>query len=351
MQGENLGGNLVSYKDVSEFMYENFESVSQKKSGMEFNARCALCGDSKKSKSKKRFWLNYNNGSPIYHCFNCGASGNYISLYATIKCLSHEDAKKEIYKFNSDTIQNRLNGKKYQRKGNETTKNTNHNYILNDCISLSSDVSGIILCSAKKTLENFVKSRLIPEDVKVFIAYKGKFRGRIIIPIYDEMGNIVYFQARSLAKNPVSKYKNPPLPKNEIILNQQKFDRNKYIIVTEGLLDAFSIGNQGTTCLGKDISDDFLEKLLSLTDVGVIIALDNDDSGISSLKELINKPITKSRKIKFFLFPPHLKFYNDINNYVTSKNITNTEEVYDFVISNSFRYYKAKVKLLAHVKK
>lgn len=51
----------------------NLELMSQTKKG--WNFRCPFCGDSKKSKFKKRGWLlrdrKYGRERLIYHCFNC----------------------------------------------------------------------------------------------------------------------------------------------------------------------------------------------------------------------------------------------------------------------------------------
>jgi len=49
---------MLDLQIVSDFVYENFERVSSSKNGTHFLARCLLCGDSKKSKSKRRFNLD-----------------------------------------------------------------------------------------------------------------------------------------------------------------------------------------------------------------------------------------------------------------------------------------------------
>ena len=57
---------------------------------------------------KKRFHLDYKNGRPVWHCFNCGASGGFISIYCQVKGISPEQAYKEIYKYDSERLKNQL---------------------------------------------------------------------------------------------------------------------------------------------------------------------------------------------------------------------------------------------------
>ena len=74
---------MPTLEEVNQFMFENFEKVGVSKGGTHFHARCALCGDSKKSKSKKRFHLQFHSEDCIvYNCFNCEQNGNFYKLYS-----------------------------------------------------------------------------------------------------------------------------------------------------------------------------------------------------------------------------------------------------------------------------
>lgn len=330
---------MIDYKIVYNFINENCENVSVLRKGSEFHARCPICGDSKKSLKKKRFHLDYNSGSPMFHCFNCGSSGSFIKLVSILKNQTPEEVKRNLFRFKRSDIQQRISPPKTKSK--EVTKTTHFNFILKDCISLNDKPTGIIDSIAQKKLRKFIKDRNIPKDTKLYISYNGKYQGRIIIPIFDDNKNIIYFQARATIKNTPNKYLNPSFPKQSFIFNVDKFNKDKYIIVTEGIIDCFNIGPQGTTCFGKEISEDFIEKLLKHTDVGVIIALDNDDEGRKSLFGLLKKQISQKRKVKFFLFPKEYD-YIDINSYVSEEKIDN---VYDFVVKNSYRNYQVMPRL------
>jgi len=320
---------MITLEVVSEFVYEHFSGVKTSKNGTHFLAKCSLCGDSKKSKSKRRFNLEYNNGNPIYHCFNCGRSGSFLTLYSTLKGISIPQSLKELQKYDPDYLIQKLSKRKEEKVVKEIEYEY-HDYILSDCVSLNQKVNGYVELQLQKALRRFVNNRGIT-STKVFMAYKGEYQGRFIIPIYDKDNHIVYFQARASNDKMMPKYKNPTIAKGSIIYNKHKFNKSKYIIVCEGLLDAISVGNQGTSCLGSEISKEFLDELYPLTDKGIIICMDNDETGYNSLLKIINLN-NISQFIRFFLFPYKYKECDDINKYATSIKDCN---IYEFIVSNS----------------
>lgn len=333
---------MLNIEIVREFVYEHFIRVTESKNGHHFNARCPICGDSKISQSKKRFHLDFNGGNVIYHCFNCNSSGSFLQLYSYIKGITINEAKKELYKYNSNNIVQILSKKKRNRIIDEIDQE-NFNYILDDCVGLDKKVEGHIENSYLKMLKEFIKNRHIPVNIKLYVAYKGKYQSRIIIPIYDKHNNIIYFQARRLFKEMPKKYDNPTLEKGNVILNEYKFHDDKYIVVTEGLIDAFGLGNNGTSVLGKEITKEFIEKLFKLTKKGIIVALDNDKSGLNSIKKFMIKN-KYGKLVKYFLFPKEYDHYKDINTYVTGEDKT-IEETYEFVIKNSYSFTTTYLKL------
>lgn len=333
---------MLSLEAVNEFVYENFENVKLSQNGTHFTCRCALCGDSKKSLAKRRMNIDYNDGNPIWHCFNCERSGSFLELYSIIKGLSVEEAKKALFEYNPNYLIQKLSKKKREKVVHEI-EHEYHDYIIDDCLSEKSNVSGIQEKNYQEELKSFRKERRIPNDIRLFIAYKGKYQGRIVIPIYDKDNHITYFQARTIVDEVSPKYKNPTLAKGDIILNRDSFDKEKYIIVFEGLIDAFMAGKQGTACLGASITDSFLEKIFPFTDKGIIIAFDNDEPGKRALKKFMkgdrkNPSSIYKKRVKYFIFPKKYGDCSDLNKCVLKYHI---ENVYDFITENSYSYEKA----------
>jgi hypothetical protein len=324
-------------------MLQYFEQTKVSNNGTHFLARCLLCGDSKKNPYKKRFNLNWNNGVPGWHCWNCGRHGNFIEIYSIVKGLNYDDAKKELFYIWKDNEEVK---KEYKRKSkkvdNPLTKKEinydNFDWIREKSFSIYDEDNRYVL-----ELRKFYKSRKIPTNYILYICYEGKYRNRIIIPIFNENREIIYFQARRIPNTGLKpKYDNPVSPKELIILNKHKFDRKKSIIVCEGLIDAFMIGYQGTSCLGKEISEELIKELLKLTDEYVIIALDNDAEAYKALAKLFRKN-RYAKKVKYFLYPSKYKNNNDINNIVKSEN--EGIDMYNLITLNSVNYSQAYTKL------
>lgn len=331
---------MITLDVVSNFVYEICENVTTSKNGTHFLARCPICGDSKKSNRKRRFNLQYSNGQAYYHCFNCDESGTFLQLYSIRNGVTISQALKDLTTYDPDYLTQKLSDRK-RKKVIEDIENDNFNHILEDCIDQYEVVDSIIQKSYQVTLQDFISTRCIPDNYPLYIAYRGKYQGRIIIPIQDENNDIIYFQGRASDKSMMPKYDNPTLQKGDVILNKPNFDRDKYIIITEGLLDAIVIGDQGTTCLGTYITDDFIKELFKLTDKGVIIALDNDDAGYKGVLKFIKESIF-CNKVRYFMFPRKYN-YDDINKYVMENSDSN---VYQFVIDNTY----SKMAILSYLK-
>ena len=328
---------MPSFEFVTDFMYNNLIMTSH--SNMNFIARCPYCGDSKKSLKKRRFHLKYiNDDSIVFNCFNCGVSGSFIDLYAHINGIDSRQAWRKLRNNSLDNLKSKLKpDKKIEKK---EVIYSEFSDILKDCISLNDDIDGIIKKKYYSILKDFYNNRKISTNIVLYIAYRGIWKNRIIIPIYDGK-KMIYFQGRAITNDMLPKYKNPVSEKSNIIYNKNNFKKDKYIVITEGILDALSIDNQSTVCLGASISDDFLKKVFNYTDKGVIIALDNDSTGIKSVKNIMDKSAYRNQ-LRYFIMPREYKHIKDLNELKVSENI---EDIYEFVVDNSFDNLKAHILL------
>ena len=325
---------MIDLEIVTQFMYAHFEQVKLSKNGTHFLARCPLCGDSKKNPYKKRFNLDYYDGVPGWNCFNCDEHGNFYDIYSRMIGISYEDAVDRLKneKWDKDRVKRRIQKKK---KKKEVVEFTHYNWIKEDCLKPSERYVN--------ALKKFYNDRLIdPTKNKLYICYQGTYRNRIVIPIFDKDDNIVYFQARRIPTTGlIPKYDNPASPKEIIIMNSHLFNLDKYIVVSEGIIDAWMVGTQGTTCLGKYISEEFLFQLFTMTSKGVIIALDNDDEGRKALIKFMDKN-KYSRKVNYFFHSSEFAEYDDINSIVRGKSVQN---VYELITRNSVNFSTAYAKL------
>lgn len=327
---------------IEEFLYSNCNKV--KRSGDGYLLRCPVCGDSKRNPNKRRCHVDYYSKYDewIYTCYNgdCPApSGNIQSLYAHVMGVSWREANKALneQKYDKDKLKARLD-KKVEYVDEEDQQGV-LDLNLSDCLTLQQTPNGRIEERYHNSLKKFYIDRQIPLRRGIMVCHSGKYKNRFIIPVYDG-DKMVYFQGRSIDNHTEPKYLNPVVLKEDIILNKNEFDPEKYIIVTEGLIDAFMIeDDQGTTCLGASLSDEFIEKLLSFSRK-IIIALDNptlDESGCKNYIKIIEQS-RYAKMLKYFFMPwDNIKDMNDLRLNNKSLNI------YDYVVKNSLGHFKASI--------
>jgi hypothetical protein len=338
---------MIERYKVEEFVYSNLQKP--KRRGQGYIARCPICGDSKKHPNMRRLNIDYYGKYDewIYKCYNGDCpenAGNIQSLYAHVLGTTWKEANDELgeKKYDSEKILAKLDG--HRTYEDSVDEQGILDLDLNDCIHISDIPDGRQAQKYLSALKEFVISRKLPLRRDVRIAFKGRYQNRFILPVYDEMGELVYFQGRAMFNDTLPKYLNPVVIKENIVLNSHLFDPNKYIIVCEGQIDAWMVEqNQGTTCLGAGITDEFLEHIMPLTNKGVIVALDNpllDESGFKNYEKLMEKS-RYGKQLKYFFMPnDEDKDLNDVR-----RRTGNMFDIYGFVIENSYNYFKSSIKL------
>ena len=126
---------------------------------------------------------------------------------------------------------------------------------------------------------NYLKERGITQAdiVKYNIGYcsDGLYFGRIIVPSYDENGDLNYFVARSYYKEERMKYKNPPVNRDVIVFDNQ-INWNEPITLVEGVFDSFSVKRNCIPLLGKFLLSKLKNKIIEKGVKEVTILLDSD---------------------------------------------------------------------------
>jgi len=124
----------------------------------------------------------------------------------------------------------------------------------------------------------YLTSRGIDDEMieKYGIGYtvQGDFAYRIIVPSYDKEGFLNYYVARAWTPKKM-KYKNPSVPKDEIIFNENKIDWTKDVFLVEGVFDSFFLDNS-IVMLGKKMSQLLFQTLYNKAQSNIIICTDGD---------------------------------------------------------------------------
>jgi DNA primase len=130
-----------------------------------------------------------------------------------------------------------------------------------------------------REMRNYLKKRGVTDEMiqKHQIGYSldGDYAYRIIIPSFDEEGELNYYTGRSWNPNSKSKYKNPEAEKQIIIFNESLIDWEQDIYLCEGPFDALFLPNS-IALLGKKMSDLLFETLYDKAKKDIVIVLDSD---------------------------------------------------------------------------
>jgi DNA primase len=103
----------------------------------------------------------------------------------------------------------------------------------------------------------------------------GEYSGKIIIPSYDETGQLNYFVSRAFYKADKQKHKNPKISK-DIIGFDLSVNWNEPIILCEGAFDAIAIKRNAIPLFGKIIQPALQKKIIEKRVRDIYICLDVD---------------------------------------------------------------------------
>lgn len=226
--------------------------------GNEQAHHCPFCHHHKKK-------LQVNLDTQNWHCWVCNAKGRTIysllrKLNVDIRSLSK---LKDIYgDIDTTTHQTEEEPKLFLPKEFKQLyfKPKGFNPIYNQAISY---------------LRN--RNITVKDIVKYNIGYceDGLYGGRVIIPSYDENGELNYFIARSFYEDEKMKYKNPPVNRDVIVFDDM-INWNEPITLVEGVFDSFSVKRNAIPMLGKFLLSKLKNKIRERGVKEINILLDSD---------------------------------------------------------------------------
>jgi len=133
---------------------------------------------------------------------------------------------------------------------------------------------------------------------KIGFCSDGPFKGRIIIPSFNENGDLNYFIARTFTDE-YRRYKNPPVSR-DIIFNELYVDFDKEVTIVEGAFDAVKADN-AVPILGSTIRETSrLFKKIIQNNTPVLLALDPDAKyKAENIKRLLFKYGIEVRELQY----------------------------------------------------
>lgn len=226
---------------------------------------------------KGNFEVNYK--QEVYKCWSCGETHDtHGSIFKLIKKFGTKNQLKKYILLRPE----------YDEEGLKRTYETVK--LPKEFISFKECSDGFKLTHHYKYAYNYLKSRNVTDEIinryNIGFCYEGEYHDRIIIPSYNEDGQLNYFTARSYESKPKLKYKNPEAQKEIIIFNERLINWNKPVYIVEGPFDSIFVPNS-IPLLGKVMSDVLFNKLYEKA-VKVIVLLDGDayDNGVKIYEKL-----------------------------------------------------------------
>jgi len=169
---------------------------------------------------------------------------------------------------------NSIFSRKYRYKKDDTLEVTKIVQLPKEYIPLWKPSTSVI---RKHALGYLDKRRVSPSEIlKYQIGYceEGIYKHKIIVPSYDETGELNYFIARSIFDGGM-KYKNPPVSKDVIGL-ELFINWDEPIVLCEGIFDAIAIKRNAIPLFGKTLPKSLMKKIYEKKVRQIYILLDND---------------------------------------------------------------------------
>lgn len=127
---------------------------------------------------------------------------------------------------------------------------------------------------------NYLQSRGVSKnDIirwKIGFCPDGEFGGRVIVPSFNDDGDLNYFVARSYDQA-WPKYLNPRNANKNIVFNELFLDFDEDLILVEGAFDAVVAGPNAVPILGSTLRDNhaLIQKIIQ-NDTTIYIGMDSD---------------------------------------------------------------------------
>jgi len=267
----------------------------------------------------------------MFHCFGCGAGGTVIRFVMDIDGLSFVEAVMalatranmpvpEILQVPAKDMEKESLADQIREAHTLTAKL--YNYILMNTptgVQALSYLEGRGISrqtimtfqigyapDAKETVVSFLRRRGFDDDVilesGLAVSFGEKlvdrFRGRVMIPIYDAQGRVIAFGGRTMDPDGKPKYLNSPetqvFHKGLILYNQHQarkaMRKSRSAILLEGYMDVIAVWQSGietgVASLGTSLTTEQAELLKRYAD-RVVIAYDGDKAGIAATRRAL----------------------------------------------------------------
>lgn len=262
---------------------------------------CVYCAQEKgvESDGKYNLALNYGDDNvtkPYFHCWRCGTSGKLSKI---LKDFGTEGDLSRYY----EELKNIRSSMLYQFDfGGEFA-----DIQIENTVRLPNDFRKIDRNdkNAREAIEYLEKRNISDYLIKYYnIGYvpywsnDKEMRNRIVIPSYDEYGELNYYVARDYTgKRKLRKYNNPDIKKTMFVFNEDKINWYEDVTLVEGAFDHIVVPNS-IPLLGKTLKRDYATFIAVVNKAKANVNILLDDDALNDAKKiyrLLNSTNLKDR--------------------------------------------------------
>jgi DNA primase len=332
----------AKYLSQISFRLEGFK----RKGNNTFNFKCPLCGDSKTNKKKARGYVYPSKGKLWFNCFNCNAVG--YDVPKLIKHLDHNMYNEYILEMLKET-----GGNKTRTIQKEETNFTTSNFTdLNRHLTKLKKISSF---DANSLVKKFITNRHIPNSYHHKLYFCKEFKTwtntiipnkfesitldepRLIIPFFDEEGQLFGYQGRAFKKDAELRYITIMIDESKLkLFGLDTVNKDKHIYVLEGPIDSMFVKNSIASC-GSDITTNL--NYISSDKSKFTIVYDNERRSKDAIKKM-EKAIDHGFTV--CIWPESIK-QKDINDMYL--NGYSQKKILDIINENSYNGLLAKARL------
>ena len=346
--------------------------------------------------------FNVSDEKGLFHCFGCKVGGNAITFLMKYKNLSFREAINELSIFAGLNI-NFQSSNDFKKKNDLLSLFFEANVFFKDSLKLNKGAYQYIssriknndvisnfeigYCPSDEELIKFLDQKGFGlEEIKktdLLIRnsqnqYFGRFKNRLIFPIFNFSEKIVGFGGREINGNSKIKYINSQeseiFKKSEILFglkqNQESIRKNKIIILVEGYMDVISLAendiNLAVASMGTSLSKTQILKMWNLSNIPYI-CFDGDEAGRNSSKIIATKILeflVPGKSFKFIRLPENYdpdsflkkwnkKAFDDLMNksydlsdliwQIILESIGKTTPEFIALLDEKIRFYSSKI--------
>lgn len=282
-----LSEELIAIRDLLiSFLDEPKNGKSDEDIQLQFS--CPRCYEEHGEGEKYKYHLDVNLKEGVFKCWKCSAVDD--EMQGKLGKLIKNYGGAELYKRYKEIVRSIKEAHLYELgEFSGLTLSVEPNTYVR--LPKTFHRINIAECRDKRLLDYLEKRKITQSFIdKYSLGYTTwdeedySMRNRIIIPSYDEFGDLNYYLGRDYTGKSKLRYKNCDADKKEIIFQESLINWDATIYLCEGSFDAMRFPSNGISMLGKTLSTDsaLYKKIMEKANADVVIVLDGDTSEVET---------------------------------------------------------------------